>query len=32
MFPKEQLGEKMTDLQPFNRRAFVDSLFGDKEA
>ena len=26
------LGEKMTDLQPFNRRAFVDSLFGDKEA
>ena len=26
------LGEKMTDLQPFNRRAFVDSLFGDREA
>lgn len=22
------LGEKMTDLQPFNRREFVDSLFG----
>lgn len=23
------LGEKMTDLQPFNRREFVDSLFSD---
>ena len=24
------LGEKMTDLQPFNRRDFVDSLFTKK--
>jgi fused signal recognition particle receptor len=23
------VGEKMTDLQPFNKRAFVDSLFGE---
>ena len=23
------LGEKMTDLQPFNRSEFVDSLFND---
>jgi len=23
------VGEKMTDLQPFNKKAFVDSLFGD---
>lgn len=25
------LGEGMEDLQPFNRREFVDSLFGDKD-
>ena len=23
------VGEKMTDLQPFNKKEFVDSLFGD---
>jgi fused signal recognition particle receptor len=23
------VGEKMTDLQPFNKKAFVDSLFGE---
>ena len=25
------LGEKMTDLQPFDSREFVDSLFGDTQ-
>jgi fused signal recognition particle receptor len=25
------LGEKMTDLQPFNRRDFVDSLFTESK-